>query len=149
MLEQLNADIKAALLRGDNKTVLALRFLKNSIEGVSKLKGSALSDQEVIAVLRKELKKRQESAELFAKGGNNQASAKERAEVDLIKAYLPTEMSDDDVLTRIKSLIAENNIIVSPSSMGQLMTIAKQHFGDEADPSVIARIASQLLKSGQ
>lgn len=149
MLERLNQDIKAALLRGDSETVDALRFLKSSLDSASKQKGSEITDQEVVFALRKELKKREEAAELFDKGGNSQSAEKERREAVLIKTYLPAEMSEADITEKIKALISENNIPVSMSSMGQVMTLAKQNLGDSADPSVIAKVASQLLKSGQ
>lgn len=149
MLERLNQDIKAALLSGDNRSVEALRFLKNSIEVFEKQKGSELTDQEVVAVLRKEVKKREEAAELFDKGGNSTSAEKERSEANLIKAYLPTELSMTDIEEKLKILIQENNIPLGSSSMGQLMSLAKTSLGDSADPSVIARAASELLKSGQ
>lgn len=149
MLERLNQDIKAALLGGDNVTVDALRFIKNSLDNIAKQKGSELTDQEVVATLRKELKKREEAAELFSKGGNSAAAEKEHREASLIKTYLPDETSEDEITAKIKALISENNIPISMSSMGQVMTLAKQNLGDSADPSVIARVASQLLKSGQ
>lgn len=145
MLERLIQDIKAALLRGDSESVDALRFLKNSIEVAEKQKGSELSDQEIVAVLRKEVKKRDEAAELFDKGGNSTSADKERREAKLIKEYLPAEQSEADIEEKIKALIAENNIPLEQSSMGQVMTLAKASLGDSADPSLIARVASGLL----
>ena len=149
MLERLNQDIKAALLGGDSETVQALRFLKSSLDGMAKQKGAELTDQEIVAILRKELKKREEAAELFDKGGNNDSAEKERREASQIKTYLPAETSEEEITEKIKALISENNIPNSMSSMGQLMSLAKNSLGDSADPSVIARVANQLLKSGQ
>lgn len=147
MRERLNQDIKAALLKGDSEIVDALRFLKNSIEVTEKQKGSELSDQEIVAVLRKEVKKRDEAAELFEKGGNTASASKERSEAKLIKDYLPAEQSESDIEEKIKALIVENNIPLEQSSMGQVMTLAKASLGDSANPSLIARVASGLLKS--
>lgn len=149
MKERLNQDIKAALLRGDSETVEALRFLKSSLDSTEKQKGSDLSEQEIVGVLRKEVKKRDEAAELFSKGGNSTSAEKELKEAQLIKAYLPAELSETEIVDKIKMLISENNIEMAPSSMGQVMTLAKEILGDSADPSVIARVANQLLKSGQ
>lgn len=149
MKERLNQDIKAALLDGNAEVVEALRFLKNSLDGTEKQKGSELTDQEVVATLRKEVKKRDEAAELFEKGGNSAAANKERKEAELIKVYLPAELSESDITDKIKALISDNNIELAPSSMGQVMTLAKESLGGDANPSVIARVANQLLKSGQ
>lgn len=149
MIERLNQDIKAALLRGDSEVVEALRFLKSSLDGTEKQKGSVLSDQEVISVLRKEVKKRDEAAELFEKGGNVSSAAKERKEAELIKGYLPAELSELEIAEKVKALISENNIQIAQSSMGQVMALSKEALGDSADPSVIARVANQLLKSNQ
>lgn len=149
MIERLNQDIKAALLRGDTETVEALRFVKNSIDNFEKQKGSELLEQEVVSVLRKEVKKRDEAAELFEKGGNVSSAAKERKEAELIKGYLPAELSELEITEKVKALISENNIQIAQSSMGQVMALSKEVLGDSADPSVIARVANQLLKSNQ
>jgi len=149
MRERLSQDIKAALLKGDAEVVEALRFLKNSVDGSEKQKGSELNDQEVVAILRKEVKKRDEAAELFEKGGNSASASKELREAELIKAYLPAELLESDITDKIKALISDKNIELAPSSMGQVMKLAKESLGDSADPSVIARVAGQLLKSGQ
>lgn len=146
MKERLEADIKAALLSGDKEKARALNFIKNSITQVEKDTGKLLSDDEVTSILRKEVKKRLEAAELFEKGGNHESSAKEKAEVDLINVYLPAQLSIEDVTKAVKEVAAEQNIAMEQSSMGRLIGSAKAKLGTSADPSVIAKVVSELIK---
>lgn len=147
MKERLAEDIKAALLKGDTKVVESLRFIKNSLDGAEKQKGSELSDDEVVNLLRKEVKKREEAADLFEKGGNTDSAKKERSEVALIKAYLPVEMSEDEVRKKLEEIIVSQSIPKETSSMGRVIGLAVQELGVSADRSIIARIAGELLKN--
>lgn len=147
MLQRLEQDIKAALLGGDKERARALVFIKNSLVVAAKDQNSALSNEQSVQILRKELKKRREAAELFEKGGNQPSADKELSEATLIEGYLPAVVSEDVVRAKIAQIIAENNITKSPSSMGTLMPLAKQAFGSDVDPSTIARLAVEALRS--
>lgn len=146
MLPRLEADIKAALLSGDKETAAALKFLKNALMVASKDHGASFDDDGALTVLRKEYKKRLEAAELFEKGGNQLSADKERKEAELIKQYLPAELSDDAVLERLRAIVAEQQLDATPASMGRLMGAAKQAFGNEVDGARVAQLAGQLLK---
>lgn len=147
MKERLAEDIKAALLKGDNEAVQSLRFIKNSLDGAEKQKGSELSEDEMVNLLRKEVKKREEAADLFEKGGNTASAEKERREVALIKNYLPPEMSEEEIRKKVESIIATQSIPREVSSMGRVIGLAVQELGAGADKSAIAKIAGELLKN--
>lgn len=149
MKERLNESIKAALLRGDSEQVASLRFIKNALDSAEKQKGSDLSDEDIVLVLRKELKKREEASELFAKGGNQASANKEIREAELIKSYLPAELSEQDIEEQLLELIGDNKVTLEPSSMGQVMSLAKQQLGPSANPSLVAKVASRLLSGKQ
>jgi uncharacterized protein YqeY len=95
MLEQLEKDIKTALLAGDKTKTETLKVLKSALqyEAVAKkLKPEDLTDEQIQAVLAREAKKRTEAADLYEKAGEAERAAKEKAEKDLIAAYLPAQM---------------------------------------------------------
>lgn len=146
MKERLEADIKAALLAGEKEKARALNFIKNSIVQTEKDSGKSLNDEEVIAILRKEVKKRLEAAELFEKGGNLDSANKEKSEIELINTYLPAQMSRADVKTAVEAVIKQQNIPLEQSSMGRIIGAAKSSIGANADPSVIAQVTSELIK---
>lgn len=146
MRERLEADIKAALLAGDKDKARALNFIKNSIVVVEKNTGTSLTDDEVITILRKEVKKRNEAAELFEKGGNHESAKKEKDEIDLINVYLPAQLSKEDVKKSVETILKEQNIPLEQSSMGRIIGATKAKLGSSADPSVVAQVVSELIK---
>lgn len=146
MRERLNEDIKAALLAGDAARVESLRFIKSAIDAAEKAKGSELSDQEQVAILRKEVKKREEAAVLFDKGGNAEMAIKEKSEAELIRAYLPPELPEEDIRAKLEELVVENNLPKETASMGRLMGLARAEFGDSVDSSTVAKLAKQILE---
>lgn len=146
MLPRLEADIKAAMLSGDSEKAAALKFIKNSLMLAEKESTGSLDQASAIAILRKELKKRNEAAELFERGGKIDSATKERYEATLIQTYLPAEISEEELVSQISELINSQNIPLEVSSMGRLMGAAKQKFGDSVDGSRIAKIAGQILR---
>lgn len=146
MRERLEADIKAALIAGEKEKARALNFIKNSINQTEKDSGKVLSEDEVIAILRKEVKKRTEAADFFEKGGNLESAKKENYEIELINSYLPAQMSLDDIKSKVEGIIKDQNIPLEQSSMGRIIGAAKNALGSSADPSQIAQVVNQLIK---
>ncbi len=108
--QDIDQDIKTAMLSGDKRTANALRNLKSSILAAEIATGKreeGLSEQETISLLQKEQKKRVEAAELFDKGGNPEQAEEERFEKDLIQKYLPKQLSEDEVNQLIDQAIEE------------------------------------------
>lgn len=148
MLEQqLEDDIKAALLSGDKVKATTLRGLKATLLNVKVAQGkrdSGLSDDEVIAVFAKESKKRQESAELYKQGGSQERVDAELAEKAIIDSYLPTQASEEEISAAIDQAIAQTGAS-APSDMGKVIGAVKAKFGASADGAVIARLAKEKL----
>lgn len=108
--EQIDADLKVALLAGNKVLVTTLRGLKSAVlyvEVAANKRDTGLTDQETVDVLRKEAKKRQESADLYAKGGNAEKAQAEQAELQVIEKYLPEQMSDEDLEKLIDQALSE------------------------------------------
>lgn len=149
--ETLQADLKQAMLSRDAAKVELLRGLKSAIlyvEVANDKRDSGLSDEEIIAVLQKESKKREESAGLFEKGGNLEAADKERAEAALIEAYLPTKLSDDELNKLIDAALSDQGI-ESPqrSDMGKIIGTVKTKGGAAVDGSQLAQLVQKRIAS--
>lgn len=147
--EQLEQDLKAALLGGDKTKATILRGLKSAILYVEVEKGvrdTGLSDDEIMTVLAKESKKRQESADLYAKGGDQTRQQAELDEKALIDAYLPKQLDEAELKQLIDDVIAKLGE-ASPAHMGQIIGAVKQQAGASADGAVIARLVKERLNS--
>lgn len=102
LFEQINIDLKAAMKSGDKIRVDVLRFSLSGLNAAKKEKemkepGAALTDDEVIAALQKDAKKRKESIELFRQGKRDDLVQKEEADLAIIMGYLPREMSREEI----------------------------------------------------
>lgn len=146
---QIDQDLKVALLGGDKVTVESLRGLKAALLSVKVEQGkrdSGLTDDEVIAVLSKEAKKRQESADLFLQGGNQEKAEAERTEKALIEKYLPAQLSEEDITKLVDEAVAATGA-AGPQDMGKVIGMVRGKVGAAADGSVIARIAKERLSA--
>ena len=144
---RLDQDLKTALLAGDKVLATTLRGLKSVILYAEVAKGSrdeGLGDEEIIGLFSKEAKKRQESADLYAKGGNDEKAAAELAEKKVIESYLPAQLSDEDIIKVVKEAIAEFGAS-DTSAMGQVIGAVKQKTAGQADGGRIAQLVKEHL----
>jgi uncharacterized protein YqeY len=145
--EQLEKDIKTAMLAGEKTLVTTLRGLKSVIlyaEVASGDREAGLPEEQVISLLQKEAKKRQESADLYRTGNNIEKAEHEEAEKKVIDQYLPQQLSEEDV----RSLVEEEATKMGTPTlqqMGQLIGAVKQASGGAADGAVIARLVKERL----
>ncbi|HSX36653.1 MAG TPA: GatB/YqeY domain-containing protein [Patescibacteria group bacterium] len=145
--EKIQQDLKAALLSGNKTEAEILRGLRASLLSVKIDQGkrdSGLNDDEVIAVLGKEAKKRQESADLYVQGGNQERADAELAEKTLIEKYLPAQISEEEITKLVDEAIAATGA-AGPQAMGQVIGAVKSKTGASADGAVIARLAKERL----
>lgn len=144
---KLEQDLKQALLAGDKNRALILRSLKSAILYVEVAKGvrsDGLPDEEIISVLAKEAKKRQESADLYKRGGNDEKAEAELAEKAIIEEYLPAALSDEELSQLVDSVIAELGAS-GPQAMGRVIGAVKQKAGSAADGARIAQLVKERL----
>jgi len=145
--EKIDKDLKTAMLSGDKTTVDTLRGLKSVILYDEVAKGrreEGISEGEIISLLQKEAKKRQESADLYASGGNEERSKQELSEKAIIENYLPKSLSEEEMNALVDSVIAE---LDNPdmSKMGQIISLAKERSGGSADGASLASIVKARL----
>ena len=109
------------------------------------LKKQDLTDEEVLKVLKREAKKREDSIAIFTTGNRADLAAKEQAELVLIKKYLPAEMSADELRPIVASVIAETGAS-APSQFGLVMKAVMTKAGGTADGAVVSKIVKEMLK---
>lgn len=112
LYDQITSDLKAAMKSGDKARVEALRFVLSGLQNFQKEKnvkqpGVAIADDEVVSVLQKEAKKRKEALELFRQGKRDDLVLKEEADLAIISAYLPKELSSEELEKIVGGLVAQ------------------------------------------
>lgn len=147
VVEQLNADLKQALLSGDKELVSVLRGLKSAIlyEEVARGKrDEGLDDAEVLKLLQKELKKRNEAVKLYEQGGNDEKAGQEKYEAKIISGYLPEMLSDDEITLHVEAAIKETGA-KEAKDMGKVIGLVKAKTEGRADGAAVARITKEKL----
>ena len=145
--EEIDKDLKQAMLAGDKTLTTTLRGLKSVIlyEEVAKgIRDTGLDDEAVTTLLSKEAKKRQESADLYKQGGNQEKADAELAEKKVIEKYLPAQLSDEEIIAIIDETISSAGA-TSMQQMGQVIGIVKGKAGAAADGAKIAQLVKEKL----
>lgn len=146
--QEIEQDLKQSMLSGDKTLTETLRGLKSAILYAEVAKGkkdTGLEDPEIIDVLSKEAKKRQESADLYRQGGNEAKAQAELTEKEVIQKYLPEQMSEDEIKKLVDEVVTGLGE-VSPQMMGQIIGQVKQKAGASADGAIIARLVREKLQ---
>lgn len=147
--QKLDTDLKAALLAHHSLKVSTLRGLKSVIlyEEVARGKREeGLEDDTILTLMAKEVKKRQESADLYIQGGNQERADKELLEKTMIEAYLPKQLSESEIVEVVNDVINELSVS-GMQAMGQVIGIVKAKVGPSADGATVARIVKERLAS--
>ncbi len=146
--QQIEADLKSAMLAGEKSLVTTLRGLKAVILNEEVAKGAreaGLDEDSVLALLQREAKKRQESADLYKQGGNQDKYNAELAEKEVIQRYLPAQLDEAAITKLIDQAITE--LGKDQKNIGQIINKVKQQAGASAEGSVIARLTRERLAS--
>ena len=138
--EQILADIKEAMKAKDEFKRDTLRTLNAALKQVEVDQRIEMTDEVVLPLLQKEIKKRADSVELYLKGAREDLAKKEQSEIELIKTYLPAQLSDDELKEKIKSIIEKVG-----KNLGAVMKTAKDEIGASAEAKRISIIAKELL----
>ena len=147
--DDINNALKDAMKARDERRVSTLRLINSSlknadIEARGQNKGP-LGDDELLALLAKMIKQRQESIELYEKGGRAELAQQERDEIAIIAAYLPKQMSDAEVRTAIAQAIAESGAS-SMKDMGKVIAALKGRYAGRMDFGKVSPLVKELLQ---
>ena len=144
--ERIQNDLVKFMKSGEKDKVEIIRFAQSFIKQLEKDKNIELSETETIQVLKRVIKRNQESYDQFIKAGRDELAAQEKKEMDIIKSYLPEEMSEADVINLVKSSIA-NSKAETIKDMGKVMADIKKTNGESIDMSLVSKYVKQLLSS--
>jgi uncharacterized protein len=142
--DDINSALKAAMKSGEAQRVSTLRLINAAIleRETRGAERTTLNDAEIVDVMQKMVKQRQEALELYEKAGRSELAAKEREEIEIISAYLPKQMSDIEAAHAISALIKELEA-ATLKDMGRTMAALKQRFAGEMD---FAKAGAQVKK---
>ncbi|MCZ3386966.1 MAG: GatB/YqeY domain-containing protein [Actinomycetia bacterium] len=144
--EQLHADLTDAMRAKDEVRRSTLRMVLTSVtnEEVAGKQARELSDDEILKVLARELKKRREAASAYTDAGHPDRAQAELAEAAVIEAYLPAQLADGELAALITSAITESGAS-GPQAMGQVMKVVQPKVAGRADGGrVAAEVKRQL-----
>ena len=147
--EQIQNDMKVALLGGDRFVGETLRNLKAAIlneEVAQNKRDTGLSNDEIEKIIAREVKKRNESIAIYEQNSRPELADTERKEAAVLAIYLPQQLSEEEIREIAKTVIeAMDN--VGPSVMGQVIGGVKAKAGNSADGATVARVVKELLNS--
>lgn len=132
--DRLKTDLTTAMKARDELTTATLRMTLAAVttEEVAGKQARELSDEEVLGVIRREGKKRRESAEAFDAAGRTELAERERAETTVLDRYLPAQLSDDELTEIVRTAVADTGAS-GPQAMGQVMKAVQPRIAGRAD----------------
>ena len=146
--EQINNDLKTALLSGNRFKGEVLRGLKAVIlneEVAQKKRDEGLTNEVIEQLIAREIKKRNESAAIYDGAKRPELSENERAEAKVLAEYLPEQLSEADILVTVQKIIAELGA-GGPSAMGQVIGAVKKELGNATNGALIAQLVKNALQ---
>lgn len=144
LLDQIEQDLIKAMKEKDETTVSTLRMLKSALKNKEIQKKEELKDDDIIGLIQGQIKSRQESIKLYQQGDREELAQKEAQEIEILKKYLPEQMSLEDITTKVKQIILEVGA-QSISDMGKVMGIASVELKGKADMSQVSKIVKDNL----
>ena len=146
--DEINAALKDAMKAKNERTVSTLRMVNSTLKNADiEARGNgkpALGDEETVGVLQKMVKQRHESVELYEKGGRPELAAAERGEIAIIQAYLPRQMSDDEVTAAVNAAIAETGA-AGMKDMGKVIGALKAKHAGKMDFAKVSGVVKGKL----
>ena len=144
--QQIDGDIKKAMLAKNKEELEALRGIKSLILLAETEKGGSgdVSSDVENKLLMKAAKQRKESADIFVQQGRKDLADKELLQLDIISRYLPKQLSAEDIESEVKKIIGETGA-KGPQDMGKVMGVATKKLAGQADGKVISELVKKLL----
>ncbi len=145
--EKIDSDLKEAMRAKEAERLSVLRMVKSAMMNATIEKhgaGGKLADSDAIAVLRKQVKQRQDSVAGFEKGGRPELAEKERREIGILSSYLPQPLTAEEVARIVQVAIAESGAS-SKAQMGQVMRIVNEKVAGRADGRTLSEAVQKAL----
>lgn len=142
--EKINQDLKEAMRAKENFKRDTLRMITSAFKQIEVDERRELSDEDVIKIVQKAIKQREEAAKQYLKGAREDLAQKEKEEIEVIKAYLPAQLSDAELEAKIAGIIKTVGV-ESMKDMGKVMGAAVKEVGSSADGKRINEAVKKLL----
>jgi uncharacterized protein YqeY len=143
LLEQVQSDITVAMKSGERARVGALRLVSSELQKAHK-DAAAGTEADEVAVLQRERKRRIEAATAYREAGRDDLAATEEAEAELIDAYLPAQLSDEELHAIVGDVVAETGA-ASPKEMGRVMSMVMPRVQGRADGKRVSALVKEKL----
>ncbi len=144
--EILNNDLKQAMRGGDTLRRSVIRLALSAIKNAEIAKQAVLEDKDILGVIAKEIRQRQESIEAFKQGNRQDLVAQEEAEMAILQAYLPKQMTRDEIVAEARRIIEEVGA-KGPGDKGKVMPKLIAELKGKADGREINAVVTELLSS--
>ncbi|NJK92322.1 MAG: GatB/YqeY domain-containing protein [Blastochloris sp.] len=147
LLQQIDDQLKDAMRAKDLDTANVLRMLKSAVKYAAIENGGAStvpSDEVIVSLIRKEIKKRQESIDSFSKAGRADVAAKEEAEKKLLETFLPAALSEAEIEGIVRDAMVETGAS-SKAQMGAVMKVATAKAAGRVDGKTLSALVQKLL----
>lgn len=144
LTEKIRTDLTSAMKAQEKERLSVIRMLQSAIKNEQIHLGHELADEEAMNVIRKAVKQRQDSIEQYANAGRTELADKERSEMEILKAYLPAEISDEELESGLREIIAATGA-QSKKDLGRVMKEATARYRGRADGRKIQEAVSRLL----
>ena len=142
--DKLTEDLKQAIRQGDEPGRATVRLLMAAIKNAEIEKRRELEEGELLAVVAKEIKQRRESIAQFEEGHRQDLADREKAELEILAAYLPEQMSREEIETKARQIIEEVGA-TSPAQTGQVMSRLMPLVQGKADGKLVNQVVKELL----
>jgi hypothetical protein len=143
-LSQIESDLVTAMKAKDQLAVETLRGLKTRIQNEKVAKMKDLAEADLVGLVKNEIKRRKDSAEVYTQAGRQELAGKELKEAGILEKYLPPQMSEAELSALIDSVIKENSFVAA--DFGKAMGKLKAQVGNSADGASLAKILKEKLK---
>lgn len=144
LMERLTEDMKQAMKAKDAVRLSVIRMARSAIKNEEIEKGRPLTDDDVIAVLHRELKQRRDSLHEFEKAGRQDLVDKVKAEIEVLTQYLPEQLSDEELLELIRNAVQEVGA-TSKKDLGKVMRVLMPKVKGRADGKRVNALVQQVL----
>jgi hypothetical protein len=144
LTEKIRTELTAAMKARDAERLSTLRMLQSAFKYQQIESGHELSDEEAMIVIRKAVKQRLDSIEQYTKGNRPELAGKERREMELLKTWLPPDLTDEEIESGIREIIASTGA-QSKKDMGKVMKEAAARYKGRVDGRKIQEIVGRLL----
>jgi uncharacterized protein YqeY len=144
LTEKVRADMTAAMKAQEKERLSTLRMLQSALKNEQINTGHELSDEEAMTVIRKAMKQRQDSIEQYTNAGRTELAEKERSEMELLKTYLPAELTAEELETGLREIIASTGA-QSKKDLGKVMKEATARFKGRVDGKKVQEAVARLL----